>query len=258
MNDVIKYEVTTATENAVDRFDADNFYSMDGDEDDFYSMDGDEDDFYDEFSGLDTDENGVDDEFSEALGDKFRGMFKKKSTPRIGGASGGANATTKKGLFGGKIRGLISDRKAGRDDRVKGRQDRRTKRADERQRRKNLRQVALVENNTPQVQENIAKIITANTQNTPELKESVDITAEGFADQTQEQQTQVVVQEANKMAATGETTPPIIELDPTGKVTEVKDTWWKKQGTGVKVAIIGGGVVALALTVWGITKIANK
>ena len=126
MNDVIKYEATTATQNAVDRFDADDFYPMDGmdgdendfysmhgdeDEDDFYSMHGDEDEdedyFYDEFSGLDTDENGVDDEFSEALGDKFRGMFKKKSTPRIGGASGGANETTKKGLFGGKIRGLI-------------------------------------------------------------------------------------------------------------------------------------------------------
>ena len=130
MNDVIRYDAVMAGENAVDRFDADNFYPMDGMEDDFYdesiedSYEDYDDVVYDDFSGLDTDEDGVDSEFSEALGDRLKGLFQKKSTPSFGGASGGASRSTKKGLFGGKLRALISDRQAGLDDRLSAREDR--------------------------------------------------------------------------------------------------------------------------------------
>jgi hypothetical protein len=216
MNNVIKYTAVSASNDVEDRYDGDVF---------------------DNFTGLDTDGDGIDAEFSEASGlfKKVGGVFKK-----------------------GGIKDSISNRREGLDDRQDRRTIRAAKRKDERERRKNLRQVALVENNTPQVQQNIEKIVTANATNAPQLKESVNKTAEGVADQAQETQTQVVVAEANKMAANGNTTPPIIELDLTGNVTQVKDTWWKKQSKGVKVAIIGGSIVALGLTIWGITKIAKK
>jgi hypothetical protein len=250
MSDVIKYTAVSATNDVEDRYDGD-----------FFPMEGVEDDFYD-FSGLDTDGDGIDAEFSEVLG----GLFKKKSSaPRLGGSQ--QNTSSRQGgLFGGKLKGLISgrregldDRLANREERIGARQDRRTKRADARERRRNLRQVALVKNNTPQVQLNIEKIVNKNAQNTPQLRESVNLTAEGLADTVQEQQTQVVVREANNMAAAGNDNPPIIDVDvTTGTVTEVKDTWWKKQSTGVKVAIIGGGILALGVTVWGITKLRKK
>jgi hypothetical protein len=223
MNNVIKYTAVSASNDVEDRYDGDVF---------------------DNFTGLDTDGDGINAEFSEASGlfKKVGGVFKK-----------------------GGIKDSISNRREGLDDRladreesIRGRQNRSSKRQLSRETRKNLRQVALVENNTPQVQQNIEKIVTANATNAPQLKESVNKTAEGVADQAQETQTQVVVAEANKMAANGNTTPPIIELDLTGNVTQVKDTWWKKQSKGVKVAIIGGSIVALGLTIWGITKIAKK
>lgn len=247
MNDVIRYTAATASDNVTDRLDGDNFYPMDGIEDDFYE----------DFSGLDADENGVDSEFSEALGS----LFKRKSTPRFG--SGGQGG---QGLFGGKLKGLLSNRQEGlgdrlsaREEKLRGRQDRRSQRQTARETRRNLRQVSLVKNNPPQVQQNIASIVTANSVNAPQLKTSVDNMAEGIANQVEEQQTQVVIQEANKMVQTGETTPPIIEIDvTTGSVTEVKDTWWKKQSLGVKIAIIGGGTIALGFAIWGITKISKR
>jgi hypothetical protein len=207
--------------------------------------------------------------FQKHLGINLEVYLKRKAHRELGsdGQDGqdGQGGQGGKGLFGGKLKGLLSNRREGlddrlsaREDRLTDRQDRRTKRADARGRRKNLRQVALVENNTPQVQQNIDKIVRANATNAPKLRESVNMTAEGLADQLQETQTQVVIREANRMAAEGNDNPPIIEFDPMGNVTEVKDTWWKKQGTGVKVAIIGGGIVALGLTIWGITKVAKK
>lgn len=240
MNDVIRYTAATATDNVTDRLDGDNFYPMDGIEDDFYE----------DFSGLDADENGVDSEFSEALGS----LFKKKR-----GQDG-------QGLFGGKLKGLLSNRQEGlgdrlsaREERLRKRKDRRLQRQTARKTRRNLRQVSLVKNNPPQVQQNMASIVTANSVNAPQLKTSVDNMAEGIANQVEEQQTQVVIQEANKMVQTGETTPPIIEIDgTTGSVKEVKDTWWKKQSLGVKIAIIGGGTVALGFAIWGITKISKR
>ena len=227
MNNVIKYTAVSGSNDVEDRYDGDVF---------------------DNFTGLDTDGDGIDAEFSEVVG--------------VGRAS---KKISKKGVFGGKLKDSIKNRREGLDDRlsdreesIRGRQNRSSKRQLSRETRKNLRQVALVENNTPQVKQNIEKIVTANATNAPQLEESINKTAEGVADQAQETQTQIVVAEANKMAANGNTTPPIIELDLTGNVTQVKDTWWKKQSKGVKVAIIGGSIVALGLTIWGITKIAKK
>lgn len=244
MNDVIRYTATSATNDAADMFDADNFYPMDGIED--YC--------YDDFSGLDTDGDGIDAEFSEVVGaalaarkvgKNLKGMFNRQDS------SEGSERTPKKGVFGGKLKRAFLNRKDGRDDRIQERQNKR-------ETRRNLRQVALLKNNTPQVKQNIEKIVAANVQTAPQLRESVNLTAEGIANATQEQATQVVVQEANRMTISGQTTPPIIELNATGNVAEIKDTWWKKQNTGIKVAIIGGGVVALGLTIWGIIKIAKK
>ena len=230
MNDVIRYTATTASDNVEDMFDADNFYPYDGlgdiyDEDEWGS-----------FSGLDADGEGLDIEYSEAFGD-----FVKK----IGGAFGKGGL---KNLVKNRRSGL-DDRLSAREERIRARQERKTKRSEARERRKNLRQVELVKSQPLNVQQNIEKIVTESTPENPTLRVAVEKTAAGVATPPEEQATTVVVQEAQKMAATGETTPP--KITPTN---EVQDSWWSKLPMGGKIGIIGGGVVVLGLGIWGLTK----
>ena len=180
----------------------------------------------------------------------------------MGGATGG----TERGQFGSKVKGLITNRREGLDDRLSSREQnlsdrksRRDKRSTARQTRRNMRQVQLVQTQPPVVQENMEKIVVANTPTNPQLRESVDLTAMGEANAAQEQQTQVVVTQAQKMFQEGETSPPLLEIDvATGNVTQVKDTWWKKQSTGVKIAIIGGSALLLGLGIFAIVKSRKK
>jgi hypothetical protein len=231
MNDVIKYTATTASDNVTDMYDADNFYPMDGIEDDYYEdMSG-----FSSYTGLDADGEGLDIEYSEAFGD-----FVKK----IG-----------KGLKGGLQK--FKSRGGGRDARRSRRRSKRDVRRARRQERRNRRQMELVKSQDPQTQMNVAKIVSANATESPTLKPSVDNTARGTATPIEEQAATTVITEAKKMTVTGATEPPVVKTTTTGQVTEVDDSWWAKQNTGSKVAIIGGGVVVLALSVWGITKIAK-
>lgn len=224
MNDVIRYTSTTASDNVEDMFDADNFYPYDGlgdvyDEDEWGS-----------FSGLDADGEGLDIEYSEAFGD-----FVKK--------------------IGQGVKGLASkfkERGGGRSARRSKRSSRRADRRAKRRERRNRRQMELVKAQPPVVQQNIAKIVTESAPENPTLKVAVDKTAAGVATPPEEQATTVVVQEAQKMAATGETTPP--KITPTN---EVQDSWWSKLPMGGKIGIIGGGVVVLGLGIWGLTKIGR-
>lgn len=231
MNDVIKYTAATASDNVVDMYDADNFYPMDGMEDDFYDdMSG-----FSSYTGLDADGEGLDIEYSEAFGD-----FVKK----IG-----------KGLKGGLQK--FKARGGGRDARRSRRRGKRDIRKARREERRNRRQMELVKNQDPVTQTNIAKIVTANVEESPTLKTSVDKSAMGIASPPEEQAATTVVTEAKKMTITGATEPPKIVTNPQGQVTEVDDSWWAKQNTGVKAAIIGGGVLVVGLSIWGITKMAK-
>jgi hypothetical protein len=225
MNDVIRYTATTASDNVEDMFDADNFYPYDGlgdvyDEDEWGS-----------FSGLDADGEGLDIEYSEAFGD-----FVKK--------------------IGQGVKGLASkfkERGGGRSARRSKRSSRRADRRMKRQERRNRRQMELVKGQPLNVQQNIEKIVTESTPENPTLRVAVEKTAAGVATPPEEQATTVVVQEAQKMAATGETTPP--KITPTN---EVQDSWWSKLPMGGKIGIIGGGVVVLGLGIWGLTSLGKK
>lgn len=233
MDDVIRFDAMTASDNITDMYDADNFYPYDGLGDVY------DEDEWGNFSGLDADGEGLDIEYSEAFGDfmkKIGGAFKK----------GGLKKLVKNRRAG------LDDRLAAREDRIRGRQDRRKKRLAARERRKNLRQVALVKDQPVPVQQNIAKIVTESVPDNPTIKAAVDNTAAGEATPPEEQTTMVVVKAAQDMTAKGETDPPKITT-----TNEVQDGWWKKQNIGVKIAIIGGGVVVLGLGIWGITKLTK-
>ena len=231
MNDVIKYTAATASDNVTDMYDADNFYPMDGIEDDYYEdMSG-----FSSYTGLDTDGEPLDIEYSEAFGD-----FVKK----IG-----------KGLKGGLQK--FKARGGGRDARRGRRKSKRDARRLRRQERRNARQMELVKSQPAPVQQNIAKIVTANATESPTLKTSVDKTAAGVATPPEEQAATTVVTEAKRMVIQGATEPPVISTTPTGQVIEVDDSWWAKQKMGTKAAIIGGGVLVVGLGIWGITKIAK-
>lgn len=224
MDDVIRFDAMTASDNITDMYDADNFYPYDGLGDVY------DEDEYGNFSGLDADGEGLDIEYSEAFGD-----FVKK----IG-----------KGIKGGLSK--FRARGGGRDARRARRSINRDKRRAARKARRNQRQVELVKAQPAPVQQNIAKIVAESAPENPTIKTAVDKTAEGVASPPEEQTTMVVVDAATRMAATGETDPPKITT-----TNEVQDGWWAKQKLGVKIAIIGGGVVVLGLGVWGITKLTK-
>ena len=79
MSNIQKYEVLNASNHLRDRFDADNFYPYDGLETVY-----DEDLSYGDFSGLDTDGEGLDIEFSDAIGDFFKRFKKSEGTEDTG------------------------------------------------------------------------------------------------------------------------------------------------------------------------------
>jgi hypothetical protein len=216
----------------VDMFDADNFYPMDGEYDDVYNEMSSE---FAHFTGLDTDGEPLDIEYSEAFGD-----FAKK----IG-----------KGLKGGLKK--FKARGGGRDSRRSRRRGKRDVRRAKRQERRNARQIQMMQTLDPNTQNNVAKIVTENAPENPKIKESVDKTAAGNANTTEESAATTVVNEAKRMTIQGATEPPKIVMNPQGQVTEVQDSWWAKQNMGVKVAIIGGGVGVVGLIIWGITKISK-
>lgn len=238
MNDVIRYRATIASDNVEDMFDADNFYPYDG-LGEVYDTDN-----YGYFSGLDTDGEGLDIEYSEAFGDfvkKVGGLFKK-----------------------GGMKGAISNRQSGQDQRLEDREkklsarsSRRTKRKEARGRRKNLRQMQTwktLPRTTQQQAENIVDKSAANGN--PKPKIDLDQFIDGEADPNTEQQAMEIIQAANNDVATGNVGMESATF--IGTDGNLKDTWWKKQGTAAKVAIIGGGIIALGLTIWGITKVAKK
>jgi hypothetical protein len=236
MSDIIRYNAASASQNVYD----------------------DCDEIYNDFSGLDIDEMNV--EFSDASGNflrrnNTRAKFNTNTLPQ---------ENTKK-FQKGALRGIIDNRRSGLEDRLLGReqniserQGRKTLRSDARVRRGNLRQISMLENNPPIVTENIVKIVSANTTTAPTLNQSLEATSIGEANSIQEQQAQVVIQEANKMIQAGITEAPIIELNSSGVVIEVKDTWWKKQPKGVRISIILGGIALLGIGTYAIIKAKNK
>lgn len=243
MNDVIKYEAVNASDNVGDMFDQDNFYPMNGEGEYDTAGGGSYDglgevydtDNYGYFSGLDTDGEGLDIEYSEAFGDfakKVGGLFKK----------GGIKAAVE-----GRRSGLNS-RLSKREERIRGRQDRKRRRKASRDVRKNLRQVAMFENQPPIVNQKLDEVLIKN----PNIRPPVEKTKNGFADPTEEQIAAAALAEANKMAINPNKEPADINLN--NGVVEVNDGWWAKQRTGVKVAIIGGGVVVLGLGIYLLTK----
>lgn len=245
MNDVTKYVATTASDNVTDMYDHDNFYPYDGLNDgmeDIYDED------YGYYTGLDADGEGLDIEYSEAFGDfvkKVGGLFKK----------GGM-----KGAIAGRREGMDA-RLSAREDRIRARKDRRARRKAARGRRKNLRQVqawqSLPQNEKDQANKIAQKSVAeGNTGAT----NSLDKTKRGEASPPEEQEAMQIIQAAKNDVANGD-----VGMENASTVTkgesgqpEIKDTWWKRQGTGVKVAIIGGGIVVLGLGIWGLTRLTKK
>lgn len=238
MNDVIDYTVPNPSNNVVDMFDQDNFYPFDGEMDEFY-------DNFQNYSGLDADGEGLDIEYSEALGGWLKNVATKAKTALQNRRSMSEDDKTQ--ALGYKL--------GKRQSRLKGRMDRRKMRQEARQTRRNMRQIKLVKEQTPEVKQKIADIVTLSIPENPTIKEAVDKTAEGLATPKQEQTTQTVVEEAKKAVIENKTDLPII-ADDKGK-TEVKDSWWKKLPLGGKIGIIAGGVLVLGLGTWGVIKISK-
>jgi predicted RNA-binding protein with RPS1 domain len=250
--DIIKYVATTATDDTTDMFDQDNFYPMDGEGEYDTAGGGSYDglgevydtDNYGYFSGLDTDGEGLDIEYSEAFGDfvkKVGGLFKK-----------------------GGMKGAISNRQSGQDQRLEDREkklsdrtSRRTKRKEAKGRRKNLRQMQTWKTLPPPIQQQAENIVNKSAANgNPKPKTDLDQFKEGEADPNAEQKAMEIIQAANNDVATGNDgmeSATFVATDGNLKVG-----WWEKKKTGTKVAIIGGAVVGLALIVWGIYAATKK
>jgi hypothetical protein len=245
MNDVVDYTATTASDNVTDMYDHDNFYPYDGLNDgmeDIYDED------YGYYTGLDADGEGLDIEYSEAFGDfvkKVGGLFKK----------GGM-----KGAISGRREGLDA-RLSAREDRIRERQSRKTRRQAARERRKNLRQIQTWQTLPTNVKEQANTVANKSAaEGNASAQESLDNLKGGEASPPQEQEAMQIIQAAQNDVASGD-----IGAENASTVTknaagqpEVNDTWWKRQGTGVKVAIIGGGVVVLGLGIWGLTRLGKK
>ena len=193
----------------------------------------DNDNFY-PFSGLDTDGEGIDIEFSEALGD----IFKK-----------------------GGIKGLVKNRRAGLDERLDKREkrisernkakakreERRKLKADARLRRRNLKQVEKFEELPPVVEDTVEKIVEKNKS----AKEPIDKTKEGLGNEKDERIADKVIDVAKDLVDKGSTDIPILPIDDNG---QIQTSWWGTKSTGVKVAIIGGGFLVLGTITYFIIK----
>ena len=244
MSKIQKYEVLNASNHLRDRFDADNFYPYDGLETVY-----DEDLSYGDFSGLDTDGGGLDIEFSDAIGDFFKRFKKSDGATGLTSSQGtevGTNTTEKDSLLN---RLFDKDERA---KRVAEREKRRKIRLGNRLERKNMRnenQVSFYNSISDTIKDAVNKIVAKN----PVLQEPIAKIQQGIADSAEVEVVKTVIDEGKKMIETGTSEPPVIEVKDDGNV-EVKDSWWSKASTGVKVAIIGGGVAVLGLGVWALTR----
>lgn len=234
MGDLIEYNAVSNAVNAVDRFDSDNFYPFDGDDDDSYYQ----------YNGLDTDNESMDVEFSNGEGNfgaKVKGLFKKGGVKEA--------VTARQEGLGGRL--------AEREAKLGGRIGRREMRIESRGRRKDMRQSASWNQESEPVKQQ-ADVIASKSeqQGNTEATTSLNNLKEGFATSAQEGLASKIIFQARKDVAEGRMgfeSASIITKDG-----EVADTWWKKQSTGAKIAIVGGGVVALGLGIWGIVKLMRK
>lgn len=210
MGKIAKFDVMNASNKVTDMYDGDNFYP---------------------FSGLDADGEGLDIEFSEALGDNFKKIFSK----------GGAKELVKNRREG------LDERLSNRKKRVEDRQTRRKARQDARTTRKNLKQVGKFEELPPVVENTVDKIVAKN----PKTKEPIEKTKEGLGNPLDEKIADIVIDTAKDLVNTGSTDIPILPVDTDGNI---KTSWWSTKSTGVKVAIIGGSFLLLGTVAYFIIK----
>lgn len=201
MGNIAKFDVMNASNRVTDMYDADNFYP---------------------FSGLDADGEGLDIEFSEALGDKLRAKIKERQEG-------------------------LGERLSRREQRIKDRQARKKARQDARGKRKDLRQITLFKSLAKPVEKVVEAIVAKN----PVVETSVDAAKEGIANEKEEKVAEIVIEKAKEVIETGSKEIPIIPVDEQG---EVKTSWWETKSTGIKVAIIGGGVLVLGAIAYFIVK----
>ena len=114
---------------------------------------------------------------------------------------------------------------------------------------RNENQVSFYNSISDTIKDAVNKIVAKN----PVLQEPIAKIQQGIADSKEVEVVKTVIDEGKKMIQTGATEPPVIDVKDDGNV-EVKDSWWSKASTGVKVAIIGGGVAVLGLGVWALTR----
>ena len=217
MGKIAKFDVMNASNKVTDMYDNDNFYP---------------------FSGLDTDGEGLDIEFSEALGDNFKKIFSK-----------------------GGVKGLVNKRRAGLDERLDARnkrilarneskaarEERRKLKADARLKRRNLKQVEKFEELPPVVEETVEKIVEKNKS----AKAPIEKTKEGLGNEKDERIADTVIDVAKDLVDKGSTDIPTLPIDVDG---QIKTSWWGTKSTGVKVAIIGGGFLVLGAITYFIVK----
>ena len=127
------------------------------------------------------------------------------------------------------------------------REERRKLKSDARLRRRNLKQVEKFEELPPVVEETVEKIVEKNKS----AKAPIEKTKEGLGNEKDEQVADKVIEVAKDLVDKGSTDIPILPIDDDGQITT---SWWGTKSTGVKVAIIGGGVLVLGAITYLIVK----